>query len=526
MNKRMSKKSEFIMAFQVNRVINLPLSLAGVTLVSVLTIFVALRIWHIATYSLGGGEAFAMIGVKQDWSAMFSYIVADIVHPPLFYVVLKLWMLIGGESLLWLKLFAVLFGVAMLVPLLLLGRELNLRLPVITLAVLLMAINGYMIHYAQELRMYGMFAFLALCSFWLFIRYFKLPGNNIRALFILTIVNLLTIYTHYFGWVVVGVEFLFLLIWRRKIVAFGVSIILLLVIFSPWAYLVIQEARSIGGLDRNLDWVPKPHLIDILDFYSTLIGPIGSRYVQLCGFLLFSLPLVLWFIKIVRTWRQESISEDVITFSWLALLAFLPIIVIFLVSQKLEQALWIDRYFVFIAAPYILLIAAAAYHLEPNWVRNIYIVLIVLWSVIAGVNDLRTNRVAWTGAQLGSRIDWETLALQMGQAEPASGYPVKVYTLQVVSRGITSGYWTIATSLDYYLDLHNDTRFEMVSVRNNNALINKVEEDHFWVAYFYIGDSPQPGPEALLEENGYRIGDKIVFSQRGNRIVLLPVWKK
>jgi 4-amino-4-deoxy-L-arabinose transferase-like glycosyltransferase len=526
MNKRMSKKSEFTMVFPANRVINLPLSLTGVALVSVLTIFVALRIWHIATYSLGGGEAFAMMGAKKDWSAMFSYIVSDIVHPPLFYVVLKLWILIGGESLLWLKLLAVLSGVAMLIPLLLLCRELNLRLPVITLAVLLMAINGYMIHYAQELRMYGMFAFLALCSFWLFIRYFRSPGNNIRALFILTTVNLLTIYTHYFGWVVVGVEFLFLLIWRRKIVAFGVSIIFLLVIFSPWAYLVIQEARSIGGLDRNLDWVPKPRPIDILDFYSTLNGPIGSRYIQLFGFFLFGLPLMLWFIKIVRTWRQESIREDVLTFSWLALLAFLPVIVIFLVSQKLDQALWIDRYFIFIAPPYLLLIAVAVYRLEPKWVRNIYIVLIILWSVIAGINDLKTNRMAWAGAQLGSRIKWESLALQMGQAEPALEYPVKVYTLPVVSRGIASGYWTIATSLNYYLDLHNDSRFEIVSVRNNNALIAKVQEDHFWVAYFYIVDSPQPGPEALLEENGYRIGDKLAFSQRGNRIVLLPVWKK
>lgn len=525
MNKRMSKKLELTMVSQANRVITLPANLPALTLVTFITIFVALRIWHIAAYSLGGGEAFAMIGAKQDWNGMFSYIVADIVHPPLFYVVLKLWVLIGGESLPWLKLFAVLFGIAMVVPFLLLSRELNLQLPVINLAILLMAMNGYLIHYAQELRMYSMFAFLALCSFWLFIRYFKIPNNDFRSLFILTIVNLLTIYTHYFGWLVVCFEFLFLLIWRRKVLAFGLSIIALLILFSPWAYLVIQEARSIGGLERNLDWVPKPRLVDILDFYFTLNGPIGSHYIQLAGFLLFGLPLLPWLINIVRSGRQDSVSEDAIMFSWLVFLSFGPVMLMFLVSQKLEQAIWIDRYFIFIAVPYLLLISAAVYRLEPKWVRTIYVVLIAVWTIFAGINDLRTNRMAWTGAQLGSRVDWDALALQMEIAEPESDYPVKVYTLPVVSRGVTSGYWTIATSLDYYLDLRNDARFEMVWVRNNDALINKVEEDHFWVAYFYIVDSPQPAPDQLLQENGYRLGDKIIFRQLGNRFVLLPVWK-
>jgi hypothetical protein len=134
--------------------------------------------------------------------------------------------------------------------------------------------------------------------------------------------------------------------------------IVLLAIFSPWAYLVIQEARSIGGLERNLDWVPKPHIIDVLDLYFTLDGPIGSRYIQFFGFLLFSLPVLPWLINIVRSRRQqEAIREDAVTLSWLALLSFGPVLAMFLVSQKLEQAIWIDRYFIFIVAPYLLLIA-------------------------------------------------------------------------------------------------------------------------------------------------------------------------
>lgn len=514
------------MAFPTNRVVNLPISLPAVVLSSVIAIFVALRIWHITTYSLWGGEAFTMIGVKQGWNGMFSYIIADIVHPPLFYVLLKLWILLGGESLLWLKLLPVLSGIAMVVPFLLLCSELNLRLPAINLAVFLIAVNGYLIHYAQELRMYSLFAFLALCSFWLFIRFFNSTDDDIHSLFILTVVNLLAIFTHYYGWLVVGLEFLFLLLWRRKIIAFGISTVILLLIFSPWAYLVIREARSIGGLERNLDWIPKPRLIDILHFYATLNGPFESRAINLLGLLLFGLPVLLWAIKVFREWRQKSMSDEILTFSWLTLISVLPVIMIFLISQKFEQAVWIDRYFIFIAAPYMLLVAAATYRLEPVRVRNLYITLIVLWSVVGCINDLRTNRMAWTGAQLGSRINWETLALQMSQAEPVSENPVKVYSLPVSSRGITAGYWSIATSLDYYLDLHHITGFEMVSARNNSQLIDMIEEDHFWVAYFDIVGWTEPTPKVALEKNGFRVGDEIVYSLHGNRFVLLPVWKK
>ena len=74
--------------------------------------------------------------------------------------------------------------------------------------------------------------------------------------------------------------------------------------------------------------------------------------------------------------------------------------------------------------------------------------------------------------------------------------------------------------------MHDDARFEIVPARNNDALINEIEEDHFWVAYFDIVGWPEPAPEVALNKNGYRIGDEIIYNLRGNRIVLLPVWKK
>src|SRR5215212_6044549 len=137
MNKRMSRKAAITVGSQADGSISIPISLPAVLLTSSIAIFAIRRVYKIAAYSLWGGEAFSMIGAKQGWGDMFSYIITDIVHPPLFSVVLKLWILVGGESLLWLKLLPVLTGIGITVPFLLLCRELNLRQPVVNLAVLL-----------------------------------------------------------------------------------------------------------------------------------------------------------------------------------------------------------------------------------------------------------------------------------------------------------------------------------------------------------------------------------------------------
>ena len=499
--------------------------LPGLIPASLAAIFVSLRIYHITAYSLWGGEAFTMIGSRQDWRGMFSYIIDDIVHPPLIYILLKLWLAIGGESVLWLKLLPAIFGIAIIVPFFLLSRELNLKPLETSLALLIMGVNGYLIHYAQELRMYGMFAFWSLCSFWLFLRFFKATDSQRGILVALTVVNLLAIYSHYYGWLVVGMEFLYLLIWRRKILAFGLSTSVLLLLFSPWAYFVVKEARSIGGLEQNLGWIPTPDVIDILNYYATLIGPLGSRYVKLLGLMIFNAPLILWIWRVLRV-GFESENENLIPLSWLSVLSFFPIIIIYLISQKYPQAVFMDRYFIFVAIPYMILVATAVARLPYKWIRNVWIMCMVVWSTIAGYNDLRTNRIAWMSPQMGSRIDWEDMTRQLSKAESSTEIPIKVYTLPIFSQGYITGSWATSTSLEYFLDSLDDERFQMVYTPDLGTLLEKLEDDHFWIAYFVIADWRQPSPASKLIEKGYRVGDEIVYDHLGNRIVLLPVWKK
>ena len=142
---------------------------------------------------------------------MWSFVAQDLIHPPLFYALLKMWIGVGGDGLLWLRLFPVLFSFLALIPFIYLCRELKLNNATIAIALGLFAVNGALIKYSQTVRMYTLLMFLSLMSIWLFARYF----NRGKSWIWLVVVNILLVYTHYFAWLVVGGEFLIILLFQR-----------------------------------------------------------------------------------------------------------------------------------------------------------------------------------------------------------------------------------------------------------------------------------------------------------------------
>src|ERR1041384_5312086 len=72
-------------------------------------LFAALRLWRLTAYGLFSDEVFSAETVHRSWPDMQRAIITDVVHPPLFYYLLKVWIAVS-DSLLWMKLFPVLFS--------------------------------------------------------------------------------------------------------------------------------------------------------------------------------------------------------------------------------------------------------------------------------------------------------------------------------------------------------------------------------------------------------------------------------
>ncbi len=77
-----------------------PAVLAGL----VSTLYVALRVWWASVPSLHPDEAFTLLAVRQPWGDLLRTVVQDVVHPPLFYVLQKAWLLLVGENIFLLRL--------------------------------------------------------------------------------------------------------------------------------------------------------------------------------------------------------------------------------------------------------------------------------------------------------------------------------------------------------------------------------------------------------------------------------------
>jgi uncharacterized membrane protein len=69
----------------------------------------AVRLYKLTAISLWHDEAFSALLVRYSWSEMIHRIGLD-VHPPMYYIFLRFWHYLFGDSLFSLRAFSVLFG--------------------------------------------------------------------------------------------------------------------------------------------------------------------------------------------------------------------------------------------------------------------------------------------------------------------------------------------------------------------------------------------------------------------------------
>src|SRR5262249_30997893 len=154
------------------------------------------RLWDLTSYGLFGDEVFTVWTATQDWHGLFSWVADDVVHPPAFYVLLKIWIGVGGQSLFWIKLLPALLSILSIIPLLLLCRELNVNRSAAGVSLWMMAVNAFLIGHAQEARMYSLLQLLALLSLWLFAMLLNRRRGGSGIQIALGACNLLLVFTH------------------------------------------------------------------------------------------------------------------------------------------------------------------------------------------------------------------------------------------------------------------------------------------------------------------------------------------
>ena len=172
--------------------------------------------------------------------------------PPLYYILLNLWVKCLGVGEMNLRFPSVLFSTLSILAIYKFGKRL-LGEKVGLISALLLSISPYSIYYAQEAKMYAMLWFLGIASFYFFYKFTQ--DHKISTLSCHVIFTLLSIYTLYVGFVFIAVEnILYFFLFRgRNVKTWIAGQLLILFFYFPWFSIFLSNAVHRPGIA----WIPQ-----------------------------------------------------------------------------------------------------------------------------------------------------------------------------------------------------------------------------------------------------------------------------
>ena len=233
-------------------------------MVFVLLLASALRFHRLEVQSFWNDEGNSARLSERSLDLIIDGTASDI-HPPLYYLLLRGWREVAGDSEFGLRSFSAFVGIGVVALTFSQGRLLlgPAGKKAIITAALLAAINPALVYYSQETRMYELLAFLAVLSTWLFVRLLQRPGWSIAIAAAYIVTATAGLYTHYFFPAVLLAQNLIFLIWlylrnrsegKRTESNFledagrWVFIMLaVLVLYLPWAPIFLRQAVGRAG---------------------------------------------------------------------------------------------------------------------------------------------------------------------------------------------------------------------------------------------------------------------------------------
>lgn len=307
------------------------------------------------------------ISVQTANTLSFKSIVLDFApgdfHPPLYYLVLKMFLMPLGSSELVARSPSIIFGVLTVFVVYGLAKTLYDR-KTAQIAAVLLATSPLHVYYSQEARMYSMAAFLASLSLYFFVKIIEKDKIIYWAGFIFSTIALL--YTDYMPYLITICYFLYLFIYRKKLnttlKSYVPSVLIIIVLLLPWIGTILHQLSSGLSLSStNPTWHSAIGSSSIKDlvilFPKFIIGRISpdNNFTYLIFFapvalfvcLLVSMSTlrmntkrsILWFYLLVPILVSYAISFYLPVFSYFRLLFVLPVVYI-LVASAINNLNW------------------------------------------------------------------------------------------------------------------------------------------------------------------------------------------
>jgi uncharacterized membrane protein len=458
-----------------------------------------IRLWDIASYPLDSDEVFTLLGARHGWADMLTYAARDLVHPPLIYVLVKLWRALGGESAVWLRLLPFLFSLLAFPALVRLMRNVALPYSAQILAFALLAANPFVAHYSIHLRNYTLFLFLSLWAMAVFIEWVRSPSG--RGFAALALLHLALAWCHYFSAFLFAAQLLVVLVFQRVLLKRYVLLLAgISIAFLPWLIAAGSVFLQNRGLGKNLAWTEKPDLIDLAWFYHLACGNLDIPKAMTLSFVLFFTPIAYAALRWLRE-RDPGIRPDAMAL--IALVAVTAPLAIFTLSHLAENSMWGTRHMLSAIAAVMLLVAYAVWRLPHRWLRRATAALIVLWAGCA----------AWQHVHKpGKKMQIDALLTTMERVEPRTAGVVPVYAFEPA----------VAVSLRFLME-----RQQRFALQSRIYSLDEIRAPYGWIALrdttwkrYHAGP-----PEHELRARGFTVHEQFRFPAATQALILMRVSK-
>lgn len=319
-----------------------------------------LRIIQLDTATLWFDETLTASWVTLPWNDMLAVVLTDN-HLPLYFVLIKAWTGIFGDSALALRSFSVPFSVATILIIAATAKILSDRATA-SWAAWLAALSPYLLQHGQEARMYALLGFLAALNILLMARFVSGKSKHLEAGFLA--VNTALLATHYYAIFLIAVELPILFLLERNrlrawLPALVASCVLFIMLVLAAKYLATPHA---GGAYHGLKIIGLPGMVWGLLAGYTLMPSSSEMHDQGLRAILPYLPIAsMALVALVLTlWRGlQTLSRP----AWILLLGVLAGVLFppLLMSNLFDIGIN-PRYAMTGAPAFIILVAAGLAH--------------------------------------------------------------------------------------------------------------------------------------------------------------------
>ncbi len=318
-------------------------------------VFVGLSLLIGLRQSVWFDEAYSINLAKRDFGEIIDLTSVD-VHPPVYYILLKIWGSIFGFGELSLRASSILaMALAIFVGVLLVKKIAGMKAA--SLASVFLSLSPMLLRYGFEIRMYALatlIAVLASLVLWDILHSAKKRAKRAWQVFYagLVAIGMLTLYYT----IVVWITHLLYLIYRVKRkkesiirqdfwIVYGLSVL----IFLPWLPVVLGQLGN-GALAAISERLNLTNMMGIMSF-NFIYRPVWQTD-QISGLLLMILVVALIVAFVKLRFRDVKKKEG---FVFLIFLAIMPIALEFIIC--LITPMYVERYLVY-SAPFLIMLMA------------------------------------------------------------------------------------------------------------------------------------------------------------------------